>query len=385
MSPVEPLKPLNPATAAVINDLQAYYLRYVSFPDPGAYSFVLALWSIATHMWPSFDAFPYVMITSETKRSGKTRTSELMSFVAANAHNVSGVTPATIFRMIRDDSPTIIIDEAETLSSESADMMRSIVNVGYRRGQTIPRMSKTGVEHWPAYCPKVFVLIGETFDTLRDRCIIMRMQRAKAPQRFLYDLVKGDGELLRDRAADLIAELKNVVIDAYASHAGLDYLQDRDAELWMPLFAVCSVFCSERLTELTRVAVDMSMEKTAPAKHHRTLEGDGDAEEQAFLGEYGERLVRDVAMIMHDSKAVRVMSTGKLLAALHELPTGPWRKFRGELLSAIDLSNLLSGFGCKPKNIRDGSGRKSPVVKGYSRADIEAALKRNAHPAAADD
>lgn len=368
MTPTTRNWPANPTGDKLVRDVERYLSKYVTFPERG-YSFVLALWALSTHLWPHFDAFPYLVITSSTKRSGKTRLSELLAFVAANAKNMAGMTAATVFRMIRDDQPTLFIDEAETLSSESADTMRSVLNVGYRQGQTIPRMSKGGkVEEWPAYCPKAFILIGDVFDTLRDRSIVVRMRRGEAPQRFIFENARAEGRELCDRAATGLLDGKASILEAYSSHAGLSFLQDRDEEIWTPLFCVASVLCPDRLDELTRIAVDMATEKTVGARKFSALEMET-AEREATDQEYAERLLVDVATVIGKHKG---MFTNDLLKALFDLPTGPWRKFRGAGLDAHDLSNLLNRFAIVPKLLRLGE----TVKRGYSRADIERGLKQ---------
>jgi hypothetical protein len=357
----------------VLRDIEAYLLRYLSFPEPG-YPFAMALWCAATYLWPHFDAFPYLVITSSTKRSGKTRLSELLSFIASNPRNMAAMTSATLFRMIRDENPTIFIDEAESLSSETADTMRTVLNVGYRRGQMIPRMSNGEVEEWPAYCPKVFILIGDVFDTLRDRSIIVTMRRGAAPQRFLYEPAKADGQEIGERLSERLLEAKNTILDAYADPDGLPFLQDRDEEIWMPIFAIARVLCPDRMDELTCVAVDMCTDKTAEARRHTSLEMEA-AERDATNTEYGERLLRDLATVMPKGKTIKGMWTTDALAALFALPTGPWRKLRGTGLDAHDMSNLLSPFGVAPKLIRTGK----KVARGYTRVDVDRALKQLDH------
>ena len=361
------------AASVAVRDLITYFTRYVTFSDP-QYPFALALWTFATYLWPHFDAFPYLVITSDTKRSGKTRLSELLSFAASNARSVAGVTPATIFRMIRDENPTLIIDEAETLSSEAADTMRSILNVGYRRGQVIPRAAKgeAGIIEWPAYCPKVFILIGDPFDTLRDRSILIRMKRGAAPQRFLYETAKAEGNAIGERMAELAATFKDAVLDVYGNPEGLAFLTDRDEEIWMPIFSLASVACPDRLTELTRAAVDMATEKTADTRKHTNVDMKA-AEEEATQHEYAERLLRDFGAVMGSH---RYLTTADALRLLHELPTGPWRKFRGEGLSAIALSDLLRTFNVVPRVIRTKQGKrtKQAFARGYRREDVTKAL-----------
>lgn len=346
--------------ADLLAEAQAFLLRYVTFTTTD-YALVASLWAAATYLWPHFDAFPYLIITSDTKRSGKSRFAEVLSFMCANPSNMAGMTPATVFRSIRDENPTLFMDEAETLSSEAASMMRAILNVGYRKGQTIPRMGKVGVEHWPAYCPKVFILIGDVYDTLRDRSIVVRMKRGDAPSRFLYETAKLDGGDIGTRFKEMLEEHRDAIMTAYTTHAGLTFLADRDEEIWLPLFAVLSVLDPARIVELQRLAVDMATEKTADSRRHTDLLG---AEKEADELEYADRLVSDLLLVIGNNKSVYSTDALSLLKAL---PTGPWRKFRGDGLTAIDMSNMLSRFGLKPKSISVGNRKERQVRRGYTR------------------
>src|SRR5712672_1822792 len=126
-----------PAGYALIAELESYIRSYVSVAET-CYALVIALWLMATHIWPAFDAFPYLVVTSATKRSGKTRLLELMSFVASNSRLVANISPAALYRTISADKPTLLIDEAEMFSSAKSEF-RSLLNSGYRRGQTVKR------------------------------------------------------------------------------------------------------------------------------------------------------------------------------------------------------------------------------------------------------
>lgn len=358
----------NPELAQLIREIEAYLLRYVTFTTKD-YAFAGALWTLATYLWPHFDAFPYLVITSNTKRSGKSRFAELLSFLSSNPKNIAGMTPATVFRCIRDDNPTLFMDEAETLTSEAASMMRAVLNVGYRKGQTIPRMGKAGVEDWPAYCPKAFILIGDVYDTLRDRSIIVTMQRGEAPSRFLYEPAKADGHFLGERMKEQAEFYREQIMAAYMEHAGLTFLADRDEEIWMPLFALCMIFDPSRVIELQRIAVDMATDKTSDARRHTNLLG---AERDAEEIEYAKRLVHDLLTVMGNAKSVY---SNDALPLLKALPTGPWRRFRGTGLTAIDMSNMLSRFGVKPKSISVGTRKDRSVRRGYTRENVLAGIQ----------
>jgi len=79
----------------LLEDLERVFRRYLAL-DKGM-ALVLALWSLATHVHDAFDAFPYLGITSPTKRCGKTRTAEVLELVCARPSRTVAITPAALF------------------------------------------------------------------------------------------------------------------------------------------------------------------------------------------------------------------------------------------------------------------------------------------------
>lgn len=351
--------------AITIAEVRAFLEGYVAFPNPD-YSLIAALWAVGTHAYKQFDAFPYLVVTAATKRSGKTRLMEMLSFITHHAFPCAGVTAATVFRAIKSKEPTLLIDEAESMGGEGADVMRAVMNVGYRRGQSIPRTDKHGeIEQWPAYCPKAFVLIGDVRDTLRDRSIMLTMRRGEPQRRFTFDVAMAEGTGLHGEIVKWAKTHADALGERFQRHAGLPFLTDRDEELWTPLFAVCEELAPELVTYLRRVAVDSATEKTAVARRLVDLKG---AESAAEEEEYGVRLLRDLLTVMNGDSYV---FTADALARLLALDVGPWRKFRGVGLTPIDMGNLLGAHGVRPKPVRSGKR----VLRGYQRAAVEKAVK----------
>ena len=54
--------------AALVRDIEGFLGRFIVLPAHTALP--LALWAVATFTFESFDAFPYLAITSPTKRCG---------------------------------------------------------------------------------------------------------------------------------------------------------------------------------------------------------------------------------------------------------------------------------------------------------------------------
>lgn len=377
-----------PMTAPKLNPLraiEAYLDQYVVFSNP-AYSFVAALWVCATYLWPVFDAFPYLVISSPVKRSGKTRFSEVLDFVVRGGHRFTAATMPSIYSAIRDayaEDPVthalephggavIFLDEAETLSREDASGMRAVLNAGYRKGATVPRWSKTGVVQWPVYCPKVFILIGDVFDTLRDRSIVVEMWRGEPAKRFNYNAAKAEGQALGVGLVEAMQAARGALTGTYETLT-LPFLGDRDEEIWLPLFAVCQALAPERVIDLQRVAADLATLKTQEKRTYRDLQV---TEHRFEQDEYARRLLRDLASVLDGQ---RFIYTQDALTRLLAIPTAPWRTFRGTGLDpkGYNLADLLKPLGVAPVLIKSGtvrSGKK--VARGYRRDDIERALAK---------
>lgn len=334
-----------PTGCALVAEVESYIRSYVTLAET-SYALVIALWAVATFIWTVFDAFPYLVVTSATKRSGKTRLLELISFVASNSRLFTDISPAALYRTIDLEKPTLLLDEAEMFSSAKSEY-RSLLNTGYRRGQTVKRHDG----EYETYCPKAFALIGDVHDTLRDRSIVIEMRRGEAARRFVYAIAKEQGAALREIISATVSLKTEEITDAVRKFEGLSFLTDRDEEIWSPLFILCRLICPDRIDELTRAAADISAAKTAKARRYTEL---GDQEDRMQEEEYAVHLLRDMLHVIGDQKQI---TTQEAITKLREIPTSPWRRFRGEGLKhgiegAMLVAGLLSRFGVKPSTIR---------------------------------
>ncbi|HET6142536.1 MAG TPA: DUF3631 domain-containing protein [Candidatus Acidoferrales bacterium] len=363
-----------PTGCVLIAELESYIRSYVRLAE-SSYALVIAMWLVATHVWTVFDAFPYLVVTSVTKRSGKTRLLELISFMASNPRSVVNISPAALYRTISADKPTLLIDEAEMFSSAKSEF-RSLLNSGYRRGQTVKRHDGD----YETYCPKAFALIGDVHDTLRDRSIVIEMKRGEAASRFVYAAAQEEGAALRETISAAVSLKAEEITEALRSFGGLSFLTDRDEEIWTPLFALCRLICPDRIEELTRAAADLSAAKTAKARRYSEL---SDEEDGAQEQEYAVWLLHDMLRVIGDQKQI---TTQEAITKLRQIPTSPWRRFRGDGLKdgiegAMVVAGLLSRLGVKPTTIRIAAKNvgTGSTAKGYRRQALVEALGRTEH------
>jgi hypothetical protein len=346
--------------ARTVTALEETFKRYLAM-DPGL-ALVLALWTIATHLFDCFDAFPYLAITSPTKRCGKTRLAEIIELFSCEGLRTVGASAAAIFRTIQmqelnGSSITLIMDEAEVLGtrSERAETLREILNAGYRRGQYVLRCGNPEQDHEPqrfsVYCPKVIVLIGNLQDTLADRCIPIRMRRRKPcdqVERFFHSQVEPEAKRFRKQVGRWAKASRHMVKTCH--RRDLKFLEDREAELWSPLFATCAVAAPNRLDELKAIALQISGAKQA-----------GEPED------FGVLMLRDVREIFERNGTDRISTSG-LLYALPSVEGSPWGAWgHGRGLDARGLARLLRPFGIEPHNLRL---EENLIAKGYKREDF---------------
>lgn len=353
----------------IIARLRAYFDQYMAWASPDQ-SLAVALWVVGTYLWQHFDCYPYLCVTKNTKRAGGTRCMELVSFTACNARRFIAPTPASVYRSIAEEAPTLCFDEAEKLNNEHSEL-REVLNGGYRRGQTKAVVSKTGIVEMPLYCPKVFVLIGDVLDTLRDRSIIIWLQRGQPSRRFVWNDAEAEGRELGMAVKAIMDEMGGTIMERFTRLPMYNWLNDRDAEIWMPLFAIAEVLAPELVNDVHRVAADLCALKTAPKRDPHAMMVESKAQDDK---DYGEQLLGDMLTAMGTAKH---LYTKDVLAALKAIPTAPWRTFRGAGLTDIDMAALLSAHAVKPKLIRtNGKRADAKVARGYTRADVEAALSR---------
>ena len=259
-----------PPDPTVIREVEQFIRRFVILSK--AACLPAALWAVATHLADVFDAFPYTAITSPTKGCGKTRVLELYALLYAKPVWITSPSLAALFRMMAG-SPTLLWDEVEALKakqvSDVCQAILGILHVGYKKGATVPRCEppKWEVSHHPVYGPKAFTAIGTLPSTLSDRCICINMQRKKKTQhvdRFSERKTPREAKPIRALVEQWMQAQRDTVRAAYDEMPELDFLRDRDEEVWTPLFALCAVAAPERVSELERDCFRRPIRKRRP-------------------------------------------------------------------------------------------------------------------------
>lgn len=360
---------------ALLAELIEYYSVNMNYPDP-TYAVVLALYAMMTWVYKeALDVVPYLVVRSATKQSGKTTILEMMYWTCKLAAKGVGVTKAQIARLMagagdRPASETLVLDEAERFNKPTLDA-REVINDGYKSGATSFFSSGKNLIVFDIFGPKIFGLIGDIYDTARDRSIMLTMVRGKPPVEMERSTKEAEGSMLKEKLAAWAALTTPRVQAEVRKLPKLPFLlNSRSVEIWRPLFVICQLVDPTLVPELTRIAVDTETDKTVPC---RSFSESAEDEKLADNITYGSHLLRHVQETINGAK---YLWTEDLVARLRDNPTWPWRRFRGTGLHADMMAGLLKPFGVSPKLIRKPGDSKSNPKRGYTRESIDAAIEK---------
>jgi hypothetical protein len=349
--------------AMLVRDVGAFYSRFLVLPQSTALP--LAVWTIGTYCFDIFDAFPYVTLTSPSPRCGKTRVLEVAELVVQAPLRATNTSEAALFRAIDKfkPTPTLLLDEAETLRSkgERADYLLQVINAGNRRNAHVLRCDgkPPRVEKFQVYCPKVIAQIGTPPTTILDRSIVIAMQRRKPDEQVGRFLLRSAGPEGRDLGAKAAAwtNAHHPEIERAYQEEPLEFLSDRDAECWQPLFSVLAVADAVRLPELQTCAEALTGSKTATAE-----------DDSLPL-----KLLVDIKMVFELGSTDRLSSID-LCERLRQDETAPWIEFdHGKPLTQRGLARMVGRFGVAPRVIRLADGS---TPRGYLKSSFSDAWER---------
>jgi hypothetical protein len=329
---------------------------------PPGIAFVASLWVIGTYIFEDFDCFAYLTITSPTKRCGKTRFGEILELVSCRALMSVNLSEAALFRLIDSQKPSLIIDEAEALSSRDSDRAKyllSILHAGFKQGASVPRCVGRDfkVQNFSVYCPKAILAIGNLPDTLTDRSIVVSMRRhlpneqvARFRRRSASQQAAGIVNVIKA----WVDEHKKQIVKTYFKQ-NLDFLRDREADIWEPLFAIATVAVPERIEELKQTAIRLSGEKASM-----------DVDDSQGL-----RLLADIRTIFSTTSRSS-MPSAELVGRLKKDAATNW----GDDFTQSRLARLLRPFGISPQQIWWDERN----FRGYRRGDFKSAFDRYLTP-----
>jgi hypothetical protein len=119
------------------------------------------------------------MVTSPVRGCGKTTLLDICEQLTARGFRTDSITAAAIARLVNQDHPTLLVDEADNLDVEANRLMKAILNGGHRRnGRRAQVNAKGEVITFSLFGPMAFAAIGMMPLPLMHRSITIEMVRA---------------------------------------------------------------------------------------------------------------------------------------------------------------------------------------------------------------
>jgi putative DNA primase/helicase len=342
--------------SVLINDIISYIRRYVIMSEPDLMS--VALWVLASYAFEEFFIFPRLLIKSPEKGCGKSTLTDLIGCLVRKPIVASNITAAPLFRVIEQQQPTVLLDEADAYLRNNEEV-RTIVNAVHKKGGAVFRC--VGEDHQPrafnVFCPMVIAGIGNQRDTIEDRSIIIHMKRKMLDEEtepFRTDK-PGNAEILARQCA-------RWVDDARIPLGGVDPtipkgVHNRAADNWRPLLAVAGTI-GGALHEQARVVAQTKTAEASAGENHGTM------------------LLADIRMLFAEDQSQPVFSD-QIVWRLCDLEDRPWRDMGGgKGLTTHKLASLLKPFGISPQQIKTCNVNK----RGYRAAQFADAWARYLEP-----
>ena len=331
-----------PELAPLLDDVATFYRRFVVL-TPNQADF-LALVTAHTHAIDAAETTPYTNIYSAEPESGKTRLGEVASLLVARPLSTGSISPAALARSI-DSGGTLILDEVDTVfkkgnrgASENAELLRGVLDSGWRRGGQYTRMVGQGANMAPhsfsTFGPKMLIGIGTLPGTLGSRSVGLELKRRKKNEpieRFRFRKVRPEAEAIRTQleawASAHIEELRD------AEPSVPEELSDRMADSWEPLLAIADLAGGDWPKRARDAARALSA---------------GQAREDDSIGV---RLLGDIRTAFDEAHADRLF-TADMLRYLNEIEESPWGGFGDNGITGRELARHLKRYGISPKQVR---------------------------------
>ncbi|WP_187437042.1 DUF3631 domain-containing protein [Bradyrhizobium rifense] len=348
--------------------------RYVILTEPQATT--VALWVVYSwlHEHERFATHsPVLLVRSAEKDSGKTTLLGIITFLTRRALNSVEISGAALFRSIAKWAPTFVIDEGDDVLVDNGDL-RSVVNSGWTRGQTVIRCHHDThePESFSTFAPKVLGMKGDKLpDTTLSRALAIDM-KPKLAGEWIADFDHLDNETF--------ARLRRQILRWAADNA--EALASRQPEIpqdfhnrrranWRPLLAIAEQMEMKQAGWDAALAIEQRQITADPSTGIQLLTAIRFIFDEMVAGR----------LVLGQADKDRLM-TVRLIQELIDIPESPWATYgkNEKPITAAQVTKLLKPYGIKSGSVRiPKEGETTP--KGYLRAWFEDAFKRYLPPA----
>ncbi len=327
----------------LISELRNIINTYVFLP-PYA-DIALCYWILFTYGIKYFEFSPRLAILSPEKRCGKSTLLDVLTALCYRPINLSNTTTASMFRLIEQLQPTMLLDEADTFL-KSNEELRGIINSGHRCNGQVTRVvgDKNEVKIFRTFSACAIASIGTLPDTIMDRSIIVSMKRATKQDKRKHlrlRLFETEVKTICEKCLRFMCDNAPKAASIYPDF--VDGLSDRAFNNWEHLFAIADIISPTEGIELRTAAIKLSSANSA-----------FDTESITTL------LLRDIREIFNTNHIDVIQST-HLCSALANKENSSWGEISyGKPITPTKLSHLLHDFNIKSQQ-RNVKGQNNKV------------------------
>ncbi|MDN4016194.1 DUF3631 domain-containing protein [Zwartia panacis] len=340
------------------------HLRSVVILPPGG-ELAIALWIIHTYLLEpanspqTINTSPVLSINSPDRQCGKSTVKQILDRLVARPCATDNISTASLYRLIEQEQPTLLIDEADTFLMQRQEMI-GILNSGYRPDGFVIRQGGTNFTDpikFPTWGAKAIFSIGILPPALYSRCISIPMKRKRPEEK-----VMRFNAYLRQRQADLL-DIRRKILRFSLDNSGAisictphlpESLDDRQQDNWEPLLQIATLCGGDWLQHSIQAAIELSPPNLLDETN------------------LAEMLLADIAGIFDFNDDDRISSASLLQMLITDL-TKPWVDYRrGRPITQSDIASLLRRYGIRPVDQRVNG----KVLKCYLASDFEDAFAR---------
>ena len=317
---------------------------------------------------------PILLARSAEKDSGKTTLLGIITFLVRRALNSVEISGAALFRSIAKWAPTFVIDEGDDVLTDNADL-RSVVNSGWTRGQTVIRCHHDThePESFSTFAPKVLGMKGDKLpDTTLSRSLAIDM-KPKLAGEWIADFDHLDNETFeRLRRQALRWVMDNAEgLTVRQPEMPQDFHNRRRAN-WRPLLAIAEVMDMKQAGWDAATEIERKQIAADPSTGIQLL--------TAIRFIFDE--MKDGRLVLTHVDKDRI-TTAQLVKELIDIPDSHWGTYgrNDKPITAAQVTRLLKPYGIRSGSVRiPKDGGTTP--KGYLRDWFEDAFTRYLPPPA---
>lgn len=253
----------------LLTEIMVQIRRYVIVHNEAA-AVAVVLWIGLAWVHDIARHSPILRIVSGDADAGKTTLCGVLKYLTPRAYTAAEPTGPSLYRLVDQMKPTLIVDDADNLVPRKPDLVH-IINVSWTRGTKIPRQVYGSTYWFDPFCPKVFAGIGVALKPATlSRCIDIRVWPKLRDER-VDDFEHTDDDtfvILRRKWARFAADNAATLKDAAPAMADFN---NRIKMNWRLQFAIADLAGGKWPKAARKAAIKLTRERRESSEGKKAL------------------------------------------------------------------------------------------------------------------